>query len=61
MDYTYEKALVYLREKTTPKYVFYCLEGGHDYLINAAIEVAAATGDYKKAAELNEEGRAHVQ
>lgn len=58
---TYDRALAYLTFKTTPKFVFYTVQGGYDKVIESAIEVAQATGDFKTVFELNEEGREHVQ
>ncbi len=57
----YDEALAYLVRKTTPKFVYYTVQGGHDAVIAAAIEVANAVGETNIALLFNEEGRAHVQ
>lgn len=57
----YDKALAYLVYKTTPKFVYYTVQAGYDKVIESAIEVAQATGDFRQVLEFNEEGRAHVQ
>lgn len=56
---TYDKALAYLTYKTTPKFVFYTVQGGHDKVISSAIEVAQATGDFAELATFTMEER-HV-